>query len=81
MAFIVCHRDGVRAKAQTCLSRFVGSQMRVDAVNVYRVMRVAGRVESVVGLVERARSMELAGDRKLSGCRMALYMCCHSTNC
>ena len=56
VAFLVCHRNGVRPKSQTYLSWFVSSDTSVDAVDVYQVMRAAGRVESVLGLGARTGS-------------------------
>lgn len=58
VAYLVCHRNGVRPKSQTYLSGFVSSDTSVDAVDVYQVMRAAGRVESVLGLEHAPGSMD-----------------------
>lgn len=51
MAFVVCRGNGVRSKSRAYLSGFISSDARVDAVDVYRVVRV----ESVLGLADRSR--------------------------
>lgn len=55
VAFIVCKRNGIDPKSQTYLSGFVDSDTSIDEVDIYRVMRAAGRVEEVLGLATRSR--------------------------
>ena len=62
VAYIVCNRNGVQPKSQTYLSNFVSSDTSLDVVDVYQVMRAAGRVESVLGLAARSR-FDRSGER------------------
>lgn len=55
VAFIVCKRNGIAPKSQTYLSSFVNSDTSIDEVDIYQVMRAAGRVEEVLGLATRSR--------------------------
>jgi hypothetical protein len=55
VAYIVCERNGVKAKAQTYLSNFVQSNTTVDHVDVYQIMRAAGQVEGLLGLAEHTQ--------------------------
>lgn len=55
IAFIVCKRNGIDPKSQTYLSSFVNSDTSIDEVDIYQVMRAAGRVEEVLGLAARSR--------------------------
>ena len=55
VAFIVCKRNGIHPKSQTYLSSFVDSDTSLDEVDIYQVMRTAGRVEEVLDLATRSR--------------------------
>ena len=55
VAFIVCHRNGIKPKSQTYLSSFVDSDTAIDDVDVYQVMRAAGQVETTLDLAPRSR--------------------------
>lgn len=55
VAYIVCARNGIKAKSQTYLSNFVDSNTTIDEVDVYQVMRAAGQVEAALGLAARSR--------------------------
>ncbi len=55
VAYIVCERNGVESKSQTYLSSFVDANTTVDQVDVYQVMRAAGRVEALLGLAAHTR--------------------------
>jgi hypothetical protein len=50
VAFLVCERNGVTAKSQTYLSAFVTGDLSVDGIGLYQIMRVAGRIETLLGL-------------------------------
>ena len=52
VAYLVCERNGVKSKSQTYLSNFVNAYTTVDEIDVYQVMRAAGQVETLLGLVE-----------------------------
>ena len=55
VAFILCKRNGIHPKSQTYLSSFVDSDTSLDEVDIYQVMRAAGRVEEVLELATRSR--------------------------
>lgn len=55
VAFIVCKRNGIDPKSQTYLSSFVNSDTSIDEIDIYQVMRAAGRVEEVLELATRSR--------------------------
>lgn len=50
VAYLVCARNGVKSKSETYLSNFVESNTAVDHIDIYQVMRAAGRVETLLGL-------------------------------
>lgn len=50
VAFIVCKRSGVTSKSETYLMNFVGQNTTVEDVDIYRIMRAAGQIESLLGL-------------------------------
>jgi hypothetical protein len=53
VAFLVCERNGVQSRWHPYLSRFVDTATTLDQIDVYAVMRVAGRIESLLGLERR----------------------------
>jgi hypothetical protein len=55
VAFLVCERNGVRAKSETYLSYFVSPDTDVDSIDVSRIMRAAGQVESILELTDHTR--------------------------
>jgi hypothetical protein len=50
VAYLVCARNGVKSKSQTYLAHFVDQNTTVDSVDLYRIMRAAGQVETLLGL-------------------------------
>jgi IrrE N-terminal-like domain len=54
VAYIVCERNGVKSKSQTYLSNFVTANTTINDLDVYQVMRAAGRVETMLGLAAHA---------------------------
>lgn len=50
VAFIVCKRRGVSSSSERYLRNFVDQQTTVDDLDIYQVVRAAGRVESLLGL-------------------------------
>ena len=51
VAYVVCRRNGIELISHTYLSNFVNSSTTTPAqLDVYRIMRAAGQVESVLGL-------------------------------
>ena len=55
VAYLVCERNGVKSKSETYLSRFVDQNTTVDGVDLYRVMRAAGQVETLLDLAAHTK--------------------------
>ncbi len=59
VAYIVCHRQNITPKSQTYLSEFVNAKTGTDdalgGMDFYQVMRAAGQVETLLGLVNHVR--------------------------
>lgn len=55
VAYIVCWRQGVRPASQTYLTNFVNSDTSTAGLDLYRIMRAAGQVETVLGLGGHAK--------------------------
>lgn len=59
VAYIVCHRQNITPKSQTYLSGFVnakaGTNDELGGMDLYQVMRAAGQVETLLGLVNHVR--------------------------
>lgn len=50
VAFIVCSRNGVTSNSETYLKNFVSENTTVGDLDIYQVMRVAGQVETLLGI-------------------------------
>lgn len=50
VAFLVCKRNGVSSKSETYLTHYVTNNMTLMDLDIYQVMRAAGRVESLLEL-------------------------------
>jgi hypothetical protein len=50
VSFIVCARNGVTSKAETYLKNYVDQNTTVENVDIYRIMRAAGQIETLLGL-------------------------------
>jgi len=55
VAFLVCARNGVTSKSETYLKDYVAKNTTVDQIDLYQVMRAAGQVETMLGLVAQTR--------------------------
>jgi IrrE N-terminal-like domain len=55
VAYILCHRNGVQPRSHTYLSGFIDSDITLDDIDVYQIMRAAGRVESILALAIPSR--------------------------
>ena len=51
VAYLVCGRNGVKSKSQTYLAGLVERNASIDDVDIYQIMRAAGQVETLLGLV------------------------------
>lgn len=50
VAYIICEKNGINSKSSKYLSNFVTNNESVESVDIYRVMRAAGQVESLLEL-------------------------------
>lgn len=55
VSFILCERNGIKSRAHRYLSDFVGADTSTDSLDVYRILRAAGMVESLLGLGAHTR--------------------------
>ena len=60
VAYIVCGRRGVKPKSETYLAGFLAQETTIGHLDVYQVMRAAGRVESLLGLAAQTRVTPVA---------------------
>ena len=50
VAYILCGRQGVKPKSETYLAGFMTEETTISHLDIYQVMRAAGRAESLLGL-------------------------------
>ncbi|WP_197454283.1 ImmA/IrrE family metallo-endopeptidase [Stieleria varia] len=55
VAYIVCERNGVKAKSAKYLANFVKHQSTIPDLDVYQIMRAANQVETLLGLNEHTK--------------------------
>ena len=55
VAYLVCARSKVTSKSETYLSRYVTETTAIDNIDIYQVMRAAGRVETLLGLAAHTK--------------------------
>ena len=55
VAYILCGRHGVKPKSETYLAAFVKQDTTIGHLDIYQVMRAAGRVETLLGLAGHIR--------------------------
>jgi hypothetical protein len=53
VAYHVCERNGVTSRSHPYLANFVKEQTTIGNLEIYRVMRAAGRIEALLGLAAR----------------------------
>jgi hypothetical protein len=53
VAYLVCKRNGVTSASETYLANFVDQQTSVGDLEIYRIMRAAGRIETLLALAAR----------------------------
>jgi hypothetical protein len=58
VAWLVAKRNGVQAKSETYLRRFLD---KASEIEIYPVLRAAGQIEQILGLADYARSKSKAG--------------------
>lgn len=50
VAYLVCERNGVKAKSESYLTNYVNQDTEIDDIDIYQVMRAAGQIESLLAL-------------------------------
>jgi len=55
VSFLVCARNGVTSEAETYLKDYVKGHTTVEQIDLYQVMRAAGQVETLLGLVAQTK--------------------------
>lgn len=55
VAYIVAERNGVQSKSETYLASFVKQATTIDDLDLYQIMRAAGQVETILGLISHTR--------------------------
>lgn len=55
VAYIVAERNGVQSKSETYLAGFVTQTTMIDDLDVYQIMRAAGQVEMLLGLISHTQ--------------------------
>jgi hypothetical protein len=55
VAYIVAERNGIESKSHSYLANFVRDAKTVDDLDVYQIMRAAGQVEMLLGLISHTR--------------------------
>lgn len=51
VTFLVCARNGVTSESETYLKDYVKENTTVEQIDLYQIMRAAGQVETLLGLV------------------------------
>ncbi|MFI3220731.1 MAG: hypothetical protein QX189_16670 [Methylococcales bacterium] len=54
VCYIVCHRNGVKPNSDQYLSGFVKENTRIETMDVYALLKTAGKIETVLGLIAHA---------------------------
>jgi hypothetical protein len=55
VAYLVCHRSGVKPKSQIYLSNFINQDTGTDQLDLYKIMHAAGQVETILGLTANTK--------------------------
>jgi len=55
VAYIVCERNGIKAKSESYLTNYVNQNTEIDDIDVYQVMRASGQVEALLGLTAHTK--------------------------
>lgn len=51
VAYLVCRRNKVTPKSERYLAKFISANTSADQLDVYQIMRAAGQVETILGLI------------------------------
>ena len=55
VAYLVCERNGVKAKSESYLSHFVKDGVKTDNLDLYQITRAAGQVETILKLTKHTK--------------------------
>jgi hypothetical protein len=55
VAYLVCERNGIHTASETYLTHYVTEATTVSQLDVYQVMRAAGRVETLLNLARGSK--------------------------
>lgn len=55
VSYLVCARNGVASKSEAYLAHYVTKNTMIDDIDVYKVMRAAGQVETLLGLTAHTK--------------------------
>ena len=55
VAYLVCERNGVKAKSESYLSCFVKNGVTTDSLDLYQITRAAGQVETILKLTNHTK--------------------------
>lgn len=55
VAYLVCERNGVKAKSETYLSSFVSKELCLNRLDLYQIMRAANQVETILELIDHTK--------------------------
>jgi hypothetical protein len=55
VAYIICHRNGLKPRSDSYLSKYVAPDADSDSIGLYQIMRAAGQIETLLGLAVPTR--------------------------
>lgn len=61
VAYLICHRNDIQPKSQSYLNQFVTSDTTTQNLDLYRIMKAAGQIESLLGLNSKVLTSKYKG--------------------
>jgi len=55
VAYLVCERNGVKSKSETYLKDYVSKNTTIDDIDIYQIMRAAGKIETLLDLTAHSK--------------------------
>lgn len=55
VSYLICSRHGVESSSESYLTNFVGNYDSIDKLDIYRIMRAAGQIETLLNLGESTK--------------------------
>jgi hypothetical protein len=65
VAYIICHRNGLKPRSESYLSKYVASDTNSDNIALYQIMRSAGQIETLLGLAVPTRVEQPSKKKKI----------------